>query len=329
VASRRCVAMLLCLSVLLVPACGPAGLTGPESDPVTLHLKWLHQAQFAGFYMAKHAGFASDERLELTIIPGGVDAPPIPAVLEGKAQFGVAGGGDLIQARAEGSPVVALAVILQKSPVCFITKSESGIRRPHDFVGHRVGVKTGTGTDIPYLVMLANVGVDRNDLEEIPVSADLMPFYIGEVDVYPGYVINEPDTIRRAGYDINVILASDYGVNMYADVLFTTEAMIRDRPDLVGRFVRAMMRGWNYAIENREETVKVVMEYAPDSDKAHQEAMLATTARLVRPGYIKIGSMDRRTWKDMHDTLLRYGVIESAIDVNALYTEQFLLEETP
>jgi ABC-type nitrate/sulfonate/bicarbonate transport system substrate-binding protein len=306
-------------------ACNPLS-PAAEPDKVSLHLKWLHQAQFAGFYMAKSAGFTSEENLELDIIPGGVGAPPIPAVLDGTIQFGVAGGGDLIKARAEGAPIVALAVIFQESPVCFIAKVDSGIQRPQDFVGRKVGLKQGTGTDIPYQVMLANVGVDRSSIEEIPASADLTPFYDGDFDVYPGFVINEPDTIRRAGYDVNVILASDYGVNMYADVLFTTEEMIAQNSDLVQRFVRAMLQGWQYATEHPEETVGVVMEYAPDSERAHQEAMLDTTIRLVSPGNVEIGSMEAATWEQMHNTLLDFGVIGSSIDVSALYTDEFLGE---
>ena len=158
---KHATVVLLLLIVAVLAACNPLA-PAQEPDAVSLHLKWLHQAQFAGFYMAEQAGFTADENLELTIVPGGVGAPPIPAVLDGVAQFGVAGGGDLVKARSEGAPVVALAVIFQESPVCFIAKADSGILRPQDFEGRRVGLKLGTGTDIPYYVMLANVGMDRS-----------------------------------------------------------------------------------------------------------------------------------------------------------------------
>ncbi len=322
---KQILVVLLLLSSVILTACNPFA-PASEPDQVTLHLKWLHQAQFAGFYMAEHAGFTSEEDLALTFIPGGVDAPPIPAVLDGKAQFGVAGGGDLMKARSEGASLVALAAIFQQSPVCFTTLADSGIQRPQDFVGHRVGIKEGTGTDIPYYVMLANVGVDSAMMEEVPVGADLTPFYQGEIDVYPGFVINEPNTIRRAGYDINVILASDYGVNEYADVLFTTEEMIAQNSDVVRRFVHAMMQGWQYAAEHPSETIDIVMQYTPDSERTHQEAMLDTAIRLVNPGGVKIGTMTPRVWQGMADTLLKYGVIDMPVDVTKLYTNEFLGE---
>lgn len=321
--TKRVTLVVLLLIGTVLAACNPLS-PAQDADAVSLHLKWLHQAQFAGFYMAEQAGFTAEENLELTIIPGGVGAPPIPAVLDGSAQFGVAGGGDLMKARSEGAPVVALAAIFQQSPVCFIAMADSGIQRPQDFVGHRVGVKQGTGTDIPYYVMLANVGVDRSDVEESAVGADLAPFYQGEIDVYPGFVINEPDTIRRAGYEVNVILASDYGVNEYADVLFTTEDMIAQNPDLVRRFVRAMLQGWEYAVEHSAETVDAVMQYTPDSDRAHQEAMLETTVRLVRPGGFKVGAMDGEVWQKMADTLLEFGVISTPVDVAELFSTEFI-----
>jgi NitT/TauT family transport system substrate-binding protein len=322
---KQIIVVLLLLSSGILTACNPFA-PASEPDQVTLHLKWLHQAQFAGFYMAEHAGFTSREDLALTFIPGGVDAPPIPAVLDGRAQFGVAGGGDLMKARSQGAPLVALAAIFQQSPVCFVTMAGSGIQRPQDFVGHRVGIKVGTGTDIPYYVMLANVGVDSTMMEEVPVGADLTPFYQGEIDVYPGFVINEPNTIRRAGYDINVILASDYGVNEYADVLFTTEEMIARNSDVVRRFVHAMMQGWQYATEHPKETIDIVMQYTPDSERIHQEAMLDTAVRLANPGGVKMGTMTLRVWQGMADTLLKYGVIDTPVDVTGLYNTEFLGE---
>ena len=316
--------VLLLVSGLLV-AC--AGRTSPAAqDQVTLHLKWLHQAQFAGFYMAKQAEFYPNEGIDVTITPGGVDAPPIPAVLNGEAQFGVAGADDLIQARAQGAPVVALAVIFQKSPVCFITLAESGIERPHDFAGLRVGVKSGTGTDLSYRVMMANVGVDTSRIQESPVGADLTPFLSGEVDVYPGFIINEPNAVRRAGYDIHVILASDYGVNMYADTLFTTEETLAQRPELVQRFVRASLYGWQYAVEHADETVDTVMLYAPDSERSHQESMLDVAVHFIIPGGVRIGEMDAAVWQEMQATLLEYGVIDTPVDLERLYTDEFVEE---
>ena len=296
-----------------------------EPDQVTIHLKWYHQAQFAGIYVAEQKGVFADENIEVTITPGGGTAPPIPAVLNGDAQFGVAGAADLIRERAKGEPIVALAVIFQKSPVCFIAMADSGIQRPQDFVGRRVGVEIGLGAgdELSYRVMMANVGVDMSQVIEVPQDECLTPFLEGELDVMQGYVINEPDTLRGMGHDINVILAADYGFSLAADTLFTTEDMLAQNPSLVRRFVQATLKGWTHAITHPAEGVDAVMVFAPGSDREHQEAMLKAAIHLITPCGIELGAIDAASWQKMHDVLLDYGMIDRAVGMNNLFSPDY------
>ncbi|MDP3446213.1 MAG: ABC transporter substrate-binding protein, partial [Ignavibacteria bacterium] len=114
-----------------------------EPNKVTVRLKWLHQAQFAGFYYAKEAGFYKDAGINVTINPGGVDFPAVQMVSAGSEQFGVTAADQLLLAREKGIPVVCLAVIYRKSPVVYFAKTSSGIKTPKDFIGKKVGVKLG------------------------------------------------------------------------------------------------------------------------------------------------------------------------------------------
>src|SRR3984893_3459429 len=118
--------------------------TAPRAEEsVTVRLKWLHQAQFAGFYVAKEKGFYKSAGLNVDIQPGGPDFPAIQMVNGGSEQFGVTGADQILIARSQGGPVVAIAVIFRRNPFVLFSLAKSGIQTPADYVGKNVGVKIG------------------------------------------------------------------------------------------------------------------------------------------------------------------------------------------
>src|ERR1700757_3270930 len=112
-------------------------------ESVTLRLKWFHQAQFAGFYVAKEKDFYKSAGIDLDIQPGGPDFPAIQMVAGGNEQFGVTGADQILIARGKGVPVVAVAVIYKRTPFVLFSLAKSGIKSPADYVGRNVGVKLG------------------------------------------------------------------------------------------------------------------------------------------------------------------------------------------
>ena len=163
--------MLLAIPFLagaLLAACVPPEAEQPP-DEVTVKLKWVHQAQFAGMYVAAEKGFYQDRNLIVDLVPVSFEEPTMDAVVEGKATFGVKSASEIIQARAEGLPVVAFATIYQNSPLCCYSLTESGITSPYGFVGRTVGLKPGQIT-IAYLVMLEKLGIDRSEITEVQIG---------------------------------------------------------------------------------------------------------------------------------------------------------------
>lgn len=296
-----------------------------EPTPVTVRLKWVHQAQFAGIYAAQELGYYAQRGLEVTIEPGGIGVQAIPAVLAGDVDFGVAGADDLLAAVSEDAPIRAVAAIYQKSPVVYFARSDSGITTPADFVGRRVGVKRNTGTYYTYIGMLQAVGIDRADITEIDVGPDLAPFYQNEVDVWPGFRINESEEVKRAGYDITLIRPEDYGIDLYADVLVVSTDLIERDPETVRSFVRATIDGWEYAIAHVDEAADLTMEYAEGTTREHQVSMLEQSVPLVKPSEaVGIGQMRYAEWRRVLDFLLENGLVPEGTDLARAYTTEFL-----
>src|SRR4051812_20374490 len=206
------------------------------ADSVTVRLKWFNQAQFAGFYVAKEKGFYEAAGLDVNIQPGGPDFPAIQMIAGGNEQFGVTSADQILVARSKDVPVVALAVLYRKSPLVLFSLKQSGIDKPEKFKGKKIGVKVGGNEELVYRAVLKKAGI-VDKLDETPVKFDLTPLLTGQLDVWPGYVINEVIATREKGFDVNIISPSDYGLNMYADTLFTTEKMLKEKPEVARKFV--------------------------------------------------------------------------------------------
>ena len=304
----------------------------PVMTHAHVHLKWLHQSQFAGIYTAQEKGFYKERNIDLNIAKGGPGSPSIAAVLSGEADFGVAGADDILVEVSKGEPIKAIAVIYRKSPVVYFAFKDTGIKKPEDFVGGKVGIREGTGTYYTYLAMLSNLGIDRSKIIEVKTTPDLKPFIEGRVDVWPGFRINEPKIVEReTGRDLEFIKPEDYGVDIYADVLFTRADLIQKNPDLVSAFVEATIEGWEYALQekNFSEVVSYVMKYALgeniDTTIGHQVYMLRESVPLIKPTTdTRMGKMYYEDWKRTYEVLRRFGLISKDIEVRQAFTEEFV-----
>jgi NitT/TauT family transport system substrate-binding protein len=317
----RLVAVLILL--LVVSGC----MMETELRPTDVKLKWLHQAQFAGNYVAVEKGFYADEGFDVTLDPFDFEQFPIAAVEQREYDFGITGADELILARANGKAqhVRAIAVIYKINPVCLYTLKESGILTPQDLLGKTVGIeKAEDGTDINvgilYRAMLAKLDLPAEEITEVRIGYDATELLAGETDVSSGYIINEPYGVIAAGKEVETILLADYGIHAYADVLIAHEALIDESPEMVASFVRATLKGWQYAIEHEEESVDIVLQYTPESTREHQLYMLRHSIPLIHTGDSKLGVMEPNEWDHLETILYEQGLLQDRFDVTTLYT---------
>src|SRR5882724_1021191 len=302
-----------------------AMFTAAQADEsVTLRLKWFHQAQFAGFYVAKEKAYYQSAGLNVDIQPGGPDFPAVQMVAGGNEQFGVTGADQILIARSKGVPVVALAVIFRRNPFVLFSLAKSGIKTPADYVGKNIGVKVGGNEELIYRAILAKAGVDKARLNEIPVKFDITPLLAGAVDVWPGYLINEVLAAREKGFDVNVVSPPDYGIDLYADTLFTTEKMLKEKPDVVRKFVAATLKGWNSAIAAPEEAAQITVKYGTKLTYDHELAMMKASLTLLQPDAKPVGSMDAANWGAAQQLLVDAGFQKAPVDLTKAFTVDFL-----
>ena len=235
------------------------------ADKVKLQLKWVPQAQFAGYFVALEKGYYKDENLDVTIVPGGPDIVSEQQVANGQADFGVDWVASFLAFRDKGLPLVDVAQIYQSSGLLLVSKKSANITKPEDLKGKNVGVWYG-GNEFEFLALMDKLKFDPDkDMTVIKQGFTMDPFLAGQMDAASAMTYNEYQIVLESGVkaeDLNVINYTTEGVGMLEDNLFASEDMVKAKPDLVQRFVRASIKGWQGAIDDQPFAVTAVMKYA-------------------------------------------------------------------
>ena len=319
--------VIICMSVMLLilfmAGCTPQEVKEPP-DEVTVQLKWVHQAQFAGLYVAQDKGYYADENINVKFIEGGAGVDLTEPLINGQADFSIIPPEQLIIERSQGTPLKAIAATYRRSPVIFISMADSGIMNPDDFIGKTVSLLGQPEAEIQFYAMMKKLGLDISKVKLIEYNAEYTEFYNGDADVIYVYITAGLIKMQQKGYKLNIIWPGDYGVKFYADLLVTTENMIYQNPDLVKRFLKASLEGWNDAIGDSESAVETTLKYAKIKDKDLQLAMLDAQVPLIHTGEDYIGWMKDEEWQAMYETLLGQKLINAPMDYNKLYTMEFL-----
>ncbi len=332
----RRLAILLLLLPLVAACAAPAPLaTPPAATPtkapvakITFMAGFKPQANlpFVAAYVAQEKGYFAQQGLEVEIkhsSGGGEEARLLAA---GQVQFVTSPAEDVIKRNADpGLPFVAIALFGQQGDRGWAVLKDSGINSPKDWEGKTVGYKVFPPPD--YLAILKANGVNRSKIKEVNVGFDPRILVEKKVDVYQVFVSNEPDTIERMGYRVKVFQASDYGVPTLGVTYVTTRDYISENPGVVERFLKATMKGFAFAMDNPQETLDIVMKYAPNEERKHQEFMLAVESKAAVSELTRangLGWMTSEQWNALYKSLQDFGAIEKPVDIKLLYTDQFL-----
>jgi NitT/TauT family transport system substrate-binding protein len=318
----------LLIGAFVLVGCGSNAPAAPASTKVSVQIGWIYEFSTAEFYSAAKNGRFAAQGLDVELQPGGfVNGTYVDAASEvasGKADFGLTGDYTLIQARAEGKPLVAIGAMLQRNPTAIISLAKNNIRRPQDLVGHKVSVADG-GARLLYNALLTTQKIDPSTINTIPrKNFGIEPLLNGEVDAIVGWIINEAILVRQAGQEPNVILLSDYGIEAYNNVLFTTEKMIKEKPEVVGRMLTAVVQGLQDVLNNPQQAVDHTVAYGKDLKREDQLARLMAMIPLLAPAGSKPGMMDEKTWQATYQMELDQKFLTKPVDITGAYTLSFL-----
>ncbi|SEL22807.1 ABC transporter substrate-binding protein [Pacificibacter marinus] len=292
---------------LLLSATALAAMTTGAfaADDVTLQLKWVTQAQFAGYYVALEKGLYEAEDLNVTIKPGGPDVAPVQVLLGGGADVMVDWMPSALAARENGAPVVNIAQPYKSSGMMLTCLKESGVTSPEDFAGSTLGVWF-YGNEYPFLSWMSKLGIATDGSEGgvnvLKQGFNVDPLLQKQAACISTMTYNEYWQVIDAGISPDELVTfkyEDQGVATLEDGLYVLEDSLTDDAfkDKMARFVKASMAGWTWAAENPEEAAEIVLEYDETGAQTekHQIRMMGEVAKLIEgsTGALDIADYDR------------------------------------
>ncbi len=287
---------------------------GFAADEVTLQLKWVTQAQFAGYYVALEKGFYEEEGLDVTIKPGGPDIAPTQVLAGGGADVTVEWMPAALAAREKGLPMVNIAQPFKSSGMMLTCRKDAGISSTDDFKGKTLGVWF-FGNEFPFLSYMSQLGLSTDGGEDgvtvLKQGFNVDPLLQNQAACVSTMTYNEYWQVIDAGLtddDLVLFKYEDEGVATLEDGLYVLEDRLEDPAfeDKMVRFVRASMKGWKYAEENTEEAADIVLEYDASGAQTekHQRRMMSEIAKLTAGSN---GALDEADYQRTVDSLLSGG----------------------
>jgi NitT/TauT family transport system substrate-binding protein len=297
--------------------------------PIKLQLQWVVQSQFAGYFAAVDQGFYKDEGLDVTILQGAVDIVPQQVLASGQSEFAIAWVPKALASRQEGAQIVDVAQVFQRSGTLEVSWKDSGITKPEDWKGKKVGT-WGFGNEFELLAAISKAGLNADtDLTIVQQPFDMSLLLNREIDAAEAMTYNEyaqvleatnPDTGNLyQPEDLSVINFNDVGTAMLQDAIWARGDWLQDaaNQDVTKRFLRASFRGWIYCRDNFDACVDIVLKNGPTLGRGHMAWQLNEINKLIWPSPAGIGVMDKALWDQTVEVATSTKLLSAAPDADA------------
>jgi NitT/TauT family transport system substrate-binding protein len=324
-AAAACSLGLACL----LNGCVPAARQPEDSDRIRVALNWLPDSQHAGFYAADVFGDFAAQQLSVQIIPGGPAAPIVQNVALKQVEFAVANADQVLMARAQGAPVVAVLASMQTSPRCIMVHRETGILSLHELRDLTLALGAGKA-----FAQFLQRELPLENVKIVPYTGSVALFLEDKRYAQQAYVFSEPFVVRQHGADPSTLMVSELGFDPYTSCLITHEDLIRSDPDKVRKVVHCIRRGWLEYFRQPRPVHERILTANRQMDLASLEFGLQTLRPLVLPegqDESVVGSMDPQRWQTLCEQLIQLELLPAGADPTAAYTTQFIepLESLP
>jgi NitT/TauT family transport system substrate-binding protein len=319
--TRALVAIVLACAV----ACGGGG--SKPSGAVRIALNWFPESEHGGYFAALVDGLYSAGGVTVELLPGGPGVPVVPRVASREVDFGVANADDVVAARAAGVPVVALLAPIHQSPLCVMVHAKSGIARLDQLRDLTLAMQPGT----PQVAWLEHTG-RLDGVQVVPYSGSVAPFLANERYAQQGYVFSEPIIARAKGADVRCLAFAETGFNPYASGLVTSEALLRERPEVVRSVTEASAEGWKRYVADPSAANAEILKRNPEIGRD----ALDRGAEALRPLVLDddarrdgVGSMRADRWATIAAQMREIGMIDHPVEPSTLYDARFVPPPSP
>jgi NitT/TauT family transport system substrate-binding protein len=296
------------------------------NEKVIYRLKWLRNVSVVGALYAETHHLFEKAGLDVEVKAGGPERDAIRELELGYADFGAASADQVLRARAKGSPVVVIAQIFQVNPLQWMYRPEdTQIRSLAELKGKTIGITFGGNDETIMRTLLAKAGLSSADVRLFSVRYDYTPFYRHQVQLWPVYRNAQGPIIgtqlSKAGEQTAYFNPADFGVNFVANCVVTESRTLAEKPDLVQRFLTALLAGWQEALDpkNQEEAIKTLQKYDSDTPRSILEEQLKITRELIQPkNGTAIGRIDEKNWKQTERIMWAQKQLSTEVDLKAI-----------
>ena len=303
--------LLFILLSSILSAEDPRSAENKALEKISVQFLWLHQFQFAGYYMAKEKGFYQDSGLDVEFKEFKYGMNVTDEVLDRKSNFGV-GRSSLIIDRIHNKPITILGAIFQRSPHILLSKKSSNITKVSDLKNKRVMITGDLINSASIVAMLASQGLLLKDIKKQEHTFDLNDLIEGNTDIIGAYVSNEPYQLQKKGIEGHVLDPAEYGFDLYSDLLFTSKEELTQYPKRTEAFYKATLKGWKYAFSHIEETAKLISTKYNTQNKS-LDALIYEGRVLKKYAYVNgidLGHVDMNKIRRIADIYFILGLIE-------------------
>jgi NitT/TauT family transport system substrate-binding protein len=307
------------LTVPLAVLAGPKRSAATHVTTVKILNNWFAEAEQGGYWQAAAQNLAASKGFKIVSLQGGPGIQTLPQVIAGKADFGVADSDQILAAQAQGLPVVAVFAPLVNSPQCLIFRADSGIKTVKDLDGKEISVVPGAG---PWPWVKAHYHL--TNAKEVAFNGQLAQLKHDKNWVQQCFITEEPLFAKQQNIPAKTMLFSSVGYNMYQNLLFTTESMIKNHPDEVAAVVAAVKQGWITYVKSPSAGNALIESTNHDMPKAllNYSWKALRTTHLVDLAHM--GQMTNARWLRQYNQVREAGLVKKAFDSHAAFTTQFL-----
>ena len=284
---------------------------------VTIQLSWFDQFQFAGYYMAKEQGFYKDAGLDVQILPFSLGMNIPKMVNDGDVDFAI-GRENLILEKAKYPKIIALAAIFQATPLVLLTTKDSGIDSFNKFENKKLMRTKDDGSEVSIKAMLASSKIDVKSIAQVEHSHNIYDLIDKKVDIISAYTSKAPYILQKEQIKYNIFYPKDYGFDMYSDFLITNIDKYNNDYNIVEKFKKASLKGWEYAYNNIEKSVDIIFEKY-NTQNISKDELIFEANELKKLSYLndnKLGDMKQEKVQRIYDLYNVMGYINSEFKID-------------
>ena len=292
-------------------------LYSKDLTKVTIQLSWFDQFQFAGYYMAKEQGFYKDAGLDVQILPFSLGMNIPKMVNDGDVDFAI-GRENLILEKAKYPKIIALAAIFQATPLVLLTTKDSGIDSFNKFENKKLMRTKDDGSEVSIKAMLASSKIDVKSIAQVEHSHNIYDLIEKRVDIISAYTSKAPYILQKEQIKYNIFYPKDYGFDMYSDFLITNIDKYNNDYNIVEKFKKASLKGWEYAYNNIEKSVDIIFEKY-NTQNISKDELIFEANELKKLSYLNIsrlGDMKQEKVQRIYDLYNVMGYINNEFKID-------------